>query len=187
MAASYKLNMLKPLNAPFHFGIESTNWCNFKCSFCPQSNLDHKNMRKSGYLSEERFKLFIDKIKEIKSGNSNISLCLDGEPLMNKSFTSLIRISNENGLFPRFSSNGRLLTEDIANILSSYRFLASIDFSSEAEIFDSIRGGKGDFKIVLENLRVLVDKAILNHCIKLEIVDISHFSGDVDAADSLKK
>ena len=187
LGASYKLKMLKPMGPPYQFSIEATNKCNFKCSFCPQSSPTHKDMRSVGNLSLDHFQLFIKKIKKVKYGNSNVSICLDGEPLMNKSFSKFIKIANDEGLFPRFSSNGKLLTQSIVNELSGFNFLVAIDFSSEPEVFDKVRGNAGDYRIVFDNLRYLVDKASHNPHIKIEIVDITHFSEAFDKAKSLKK
>lgn len=187
LGVSYKLKMLRPLGPPYQFSIEATNRCNFKCSFCPQSNPNHKTMRPVGNLPVEHFFSFARAIKELNSGNSNVSICLDGEPLMNKSFVEFIRISNEEGLFPRFSSNGGLLTPVVVDELSRFSFLAAVDFSSEPDLFDSIRGRSGDFHVVLDNLKYLVDKASSNPRIKVEIVDITHFSKAFDKESSIKK
>lgn len=187
LGTSYKFKMLKPLGPPFRFSIEATNRCNFKCDFCPQSSPTHKDMRAVGNLSPANFHLFLEKIKEVRSGNRNISICLDGEPLMNKSFPEFIKISNEEGMSPRFSSNAMLLTPRILDELSRFNFSAAVDFSSEPEVFDNIRGKNGDFKIVLDNLRYLVSNAIENPAIGIEIVDITHFSGVIDKANSLEK
>jgi len=187
LGISYKLKLLKPPCPPYQYLIEATNRCNFKCVFCPQSDPEHKNTREYGFLTPQKFQIFSEKIRDAKPGSSNISICLDGEPLMNKSFVDFIRIANQADLFPRFSSNGKLLTPAMADeLVKCGRFLAAIDFSSEAEIFDTIRGGKGDYDVVLNNLKYLVDIAIHNPEIKLEIVDISSFSG-ADPELSLSK
>ena len=187
MGSSYKLKLVKPLGPPYQFSIEATNRCNFKCAFCPQSRPDHKNVRAVGSLSLENFRLFVKKIKEINPGNSNLSICLDGEPLMNKNFPDFIRLANDEGLFPRFSSNGRLFSQKIIDELSGLKFLAAVDFSSEEKVFDTTRGNSGDYKIVLNNLKNLVDKATKNPGIKLEIVDTTHFDKNYAPTDSLRK
>lgn len=187
LGISYKRKLLKPLSPPFQYSIEPTNYCNFKCSFCPQSDPQHKKKREYGFLNPEDLRTFLKKIGEVKPGSSNFSLCLDGEPLMNKSFPEFIKIINQNNLFPRFSSNGKLLTPNMVDeLVRCGNFLAAVDFSSEAEIFNSIRGRKGDYEIVYNNLKYLVDVATHNSKIKLEIVDITHFSG-IDPVPSLKK
>jgi radical SAM protein with 4Fe4S-binding SPASM domain len=65
--------------------------------------------------------------------------------------------------------------------------LAEIDFSSEQEVFDKVRGKKGDFDIVLYNLNHLVNEAINHENIFLEIGDITHFNDKYDKTSSLKK
>ena len=178
LGISYKLKLTKPLNPPYQFSIEPTNICNFKCVFCPQSNTEHRRIRKQGYLTVENMQLFLKQIRSVNPGNKNISLTLDGEPTLNKALPEFIRLINAEGLFPRFSSNAKNLTPGLVDkLVASGYFLASIDFASEAKYFDTVRGREGDFEIVLENLRYLVEAARKNPKIKLEIVNISHFSG----------
>jgi radical SAM protein with 4Fe4S-binding SPASM domain len=187
MGISYKLKLARLLCPPYQFAIEATNHCNFRCSFCPQSDPAHRKIRQTGLLTVENFRLYLDRIKETRPGNTNLSICLDGEPLMNQRFAEFIRIANEQGFDPRFSSNGRLLTPELANELArAGGFLASIDFSPEKEVFENIRGRADDFDIVLANLRYLAELAAKNPKIKLEIVDISSFSG-ADRGASLQK
>ncbi|MDH4028152.1 MAG: radical SAM protein [Nitrospirota bacterium] len=178
LAASYKLKLLRPLNPPFQFSIEPTNVCNFKCVFCPQSGFDHRSNRKRGYLTLENMRSFLSQIREIRPGNRNVSLTLDGEPTLNNDLPEFIRMINAEGLMPRFSSNARMLTPDLIERLAvSGRFLVSVDFADKAASFENIRGREGDFGIVLGNLRHLVEVAGKNRKIQIEIVNISHFSG----------
>jgi len=178
MGASYKLKLLKPLCPPYQYAVEATNYCNFRCSFCPQSDPEHRGRRQSGFLTLEDFQLYLQRIKAEKPGNINLSICLDGEPLMNKQFPEFIRLAHEQGFFPRFSSNGRLITPETADRLAQAGgFLASIDFSPDPAIFETIRGKPGDFKVVLDNLQHLVRLAQSNPRVQLEIVDISGFTG----------
>jgi sulfatase maturation enzyme AslB (radical SAM superfamily) len=187
LGLSYKLKLLLPISPPYNFAIEATNRCNFKCLFCPQSDPNHKNLRPRGNLTADNFLYFLSKIKAVKSGNSNISICLDGEPLMNNFFFDFIQITNNEGLYPRFSSNGKLLVPSLIDKLSQYKFLASIDFSSEKKIFEQIRGNKGDYDIILQNLLYLVEKAKIYPWVSVEIVDITNFFGDKNIEKSFKK
>ena len=187
LGVSYKLGLSKPLGPPYQYAVESTNRCNFKCAFCPQSNPDHGDTRDTGYLTVDNFRLFLERVAAVRGGNPNVSICLDGEPLMNRQFPEFIRIANEAGFFPRFSSNGKLLTPEVVDALAPYGFLAAVDFSSEREVFERYRGRRGDFDVVLANLRHLVEMARKNPRVKAEIVDITHYSGETDAGDSLAR
>ncbi|MCD6364962.1 MAG: radical SAM protein [Planctomycetes bacterium] len=187
LALSYKLGLLKPLCPPYQYSIEATNYCNFKCVFCPQSSPEHRLSREFGYLTVENFRLFLERIQHERPGNRNISICLDGEPLLNKHFPEFIILANEAGMKPRFSSNGKLLTPQLADRLAECgRFLVAIDFASDADVFDTIRGRPGDFDIVLGHLTHLIDIAARNRQIDVEIMDTTHFDGR-DQAASLEK
>lgn len=182
----YWLKLHKPLGPPIQFSIEATNRCNFRCVFCPQSNPEHKNRRPVGELTIENFRVFLEKVKKVKSGNSKLSICLDGEPLMNRSFVEFVKLANEAGFCARFSSNGRLFLPAVTDALMKNLFIASIDFASEAAAFETMRGRIGDFEIVLDNLRYLVKRASENRNIGVEIVDVTHFDGHVAPEESLR-
>jgi radical SAM protein with 4Fe4S-binding SPASM domain len=132
-------------------------------------------------------RLFLKRVREINPGNRNISLALDGEPALNKALPEFVRLINDEGMLPRFSSNAKNLTPELVDKLTaSGSFLASIDFASKAMYFDNVRGKDGDFRIVLNNLRSMVNIARGNPELKLEIINISHFSG-ADPDTSLRE
>ena len=187
LGVSYKSKLSKPLHPPYQFSIEPTNTCNYKCVFCPQSDPDHILNRKQGSLTVENMCLFLKHVREVSHGNKNISLTLDGEPTLNKNLPEFIRLINTEGFMPRFSSNAKNLTSALFDrLVASGAFLASVDFASEAKHFDNIRGKEGDFEIILGNLRNMVDIAKKNSKLKLEIVNISHYSG-ADPEQSLRE
>ena len=182
MGLGYKLGLKKLPYPPYSITIEATNRCNFKCEFCPQSNPQHMYERPIGDLSIDCFKEFIRQVKELRTGNNKISICLDGEPLLNSNFPEFIRISNENKLVPRFSTNGKLLTKKMINELLSFgRFNVSVDFTSQKEYFEGPRGEAGDFEIIRGNLQYLVKCAKTNKNIYVEINDTSNYSGEKSA------
>ena len=145
------------MGPPIRYSIESTNYCNFKCRFCPQSDPAHKHSRARGFLTTENLKIFLDRVKEVKPGTRTISVCLDGEPLLNEAFPDLIRMIIDEGFFPSFSSNGKLLTpETLDRIAAAGDFLVAVDFSHDPKCFDGVRGREGDHEIVLRNLQNLI-------------------------------
>ncbi len=50
MGLSYQLRLTRPWNLPYVYSIEATNYCNFKCDFCPQSKEYHADARDRGFL-----------------------------------------------------------------------------------------------------------------------------------------
>ncbi|NIA06529.1 MAG: radical SAM protein [Actinobacteria bacterium] len=178
MAFAYKRAQPVLKHPPYMFSIEATNICNYKCSFCPQSDPAHAARRTQGQLSTEGMKCFLDRVVESGTSNRNISICLDGEPTINKHLPQFVRLINDYGFSPRFSSNGRLLDQNLAEaLISAGPFLASIDFASQPSYFEQVRGREGDFSRILDQLRYLIDQARLNRNIRLEVVDTSVFSG----------
>ena len=178
MAFAYKF--AKPIlkYPPYMFSIEATNICNYKCAFCPQSDPAHASRRAQGQLDLDSMKCFLDRVAESGTSNRNISICLDGEPTINKHLPEFIRLINEYGFFPRFSSNGRLLDKTLTDaLICAGPFLASIDFASDAEYFENVRGRQGDFSRILDHLHYLIAQARVNLAIRLEVVDTSVFSG----------
>jgi radical SAM protein with 4Fe4S-binding SPASM domain len=188
LGLAYKVKKATKLSfPPYQYTIEPTNICNLKCSFCPQSNPEHKDLREKGYLSVENFKLFLDKITDIGGSNRNLNLTLDGEPLLNPSFIDLIEVTCERGYFPVFASNGTRLNKEITDrFIKAGPFRVSIDFASDENIFESIRGKKGHFKLVRENLNYLIECARNNPNVQVDIYDISTFAG-ADPNSSLAK
>lgn len=183
-AFSYKTKLIRPLGLPCHFVIEATNYCNFRCAFCPQSNPDHKNVRKYGFLSQDGFRFFIKRLLDANICSKFISIGLDGEQLLNKYFVEFVKITNQAGFIAQVPSNGKLLTPDYLDKLLGCNFMASIDFTSDKALFEKVRGGVGDFDVVLANLRNVMDHARMDNKIRLDIADISTFAGK-DAAVSL--
>ena len=186
MALSYKLARPILKHPPYMFSIEATNICNYKCSFCPQSDPAHAARRTQGQLSTDGMKCFLDRVVESGTSNRNISICLDGEPTINKNLPRFIRLINDYGFLPRFSSNGRLLDQTLVDaLIAAGPFLASIDFASDAKYFDQVRGRNGDFSRILSQLHYLVEQARAHPSMRLEVVDTSVFSG-ADSEPSLK-
>ncbi|MCK5127818.1 MAG: SPASM domain-containing protein [candidate division Zixibacteria bacterium] len=170
---------------PYQFTIEPTNICNLSCDFCPQSDPNHFDSRPVGQLTIENFKTFLDKISICGASNKNLNLTLDGEPFINKNFISFIEMAAKRGYFCVFASNGTLINQEKADRLSTAGpFRASIDFSSDEKIYETIRGKKGHFELVRKNLVYLMEVARSNSNVHLDIHDITSFSG-ADAEESL--
>lgn len=188
IAWAYKVTKAVELSyPPYQFTIEPTNACNLKCDFCPQSDPDHFQTRPKGRLTVENFKRFLQKIDDTGSSNRNINLTLDGEPFNNRDFLSILELATASGRFPVFATNATLLTkEKIDRMVAAGPLRASIDFASDRDIFESIRGQEGHFDLVKQNLLHLMELSRIHTGIHLDIHDISSFTG-CDAAESLKK
>lgn len=95
--------------------IEPTNRCNADCHFCPRDMSPHE-----GLMSLEVFEQSLARVIEYRdtaiaiSGSCDfdwVSLCGEGEPLLNRNLPTFIRRIREVGLRTHVASNGSLLDD----------------------------------------------------------------------------
>lgn len=162
---------------PYQFTIEPTNICNLRCTFCPQSDPQHHARREAGRLSVENLRLFLQRRRDAKPSNRNINFTLDGEPFINTNFVQLVQIAVQEGLFVIFASNGTLLSPKVADrLIAAGPFRASIDFAPDRDVYESLRGRKGDHEMVYRNLSYLIGQAQKKTSIHLDVHDITPFT-----------
>jgi len=186
LAWAYKISHATVLSyPPYQFTIEATNACNLACDFCPQSDPEHKENRPPGMLTEENLALFLERVNESGTANRNINFTLDGEPFLNKKFVRFIEMASAAGFVSGFATNATLMNREIIDaMIEAGPFRASIDFASDSEIFEKVRGRQGHFERVYENLLYLVEKSRDHKSFRVDIHDISSFAG-IDADRSL--
>lgn len=163
---------------PYQFTIEPTNSCNLRCPFCPQSDPEHSCRRAFGQLTEANLRLFLAHLRDIRPANRHLNFTLDGEPFLNRDFVRFVELAAEEGYFSVFATNATRLDPPTADrLIAAGPFRASIDFAASEQIFESIRGRKGDYGIVLTNLRYLVERSTTNHGVHVDIHDIAPYAG----------
>jgi sulfatase maturation enzyme AslB (radical SAM superfamily) len=85
--------------------LESTNHCNFACSFCPHPTME----RKKGFMSESTIYKIIDQASGL--GFKMLDLRNFGEPIMDKRLASFASYSRDKGFSKIYiHTNGHLLT-----------------------------------------------------------------------------
>ncbi|MGB8656483.1 MAG: radical SAM protein [Candidatus Zixiibacteriota bacterium] len=167
---SGKTNLKYP---PLFYSIEVTNICNYRCGYCPQSNLDNHIIKK-GQMSIGLFEDILEKIAKLKPV-TQIYLTGSGEPLMHPELEKFISLSNQYGFIPSFSSNGSLFTEErIESLMNSGKFSLTVDFSPHREIYETNRAG-GNWESVYKNLKNLLNakRKLGGNYPKVEIRDMS--------------
>jgi radical SAM protein with 4Fe4S-binding SPASM domain len=172
---------------PYQYTIEPTNSCNLRCPFCPQSDPDHAHRRPAaaGQLTEENFRIFLNRLREAHPANRNLNFTLDGEPFLNRHFIPFVQLAAEAGYFSIFATNATLLDPSTADrLVAAGPFRASIDFAARQEVFESIRGRAGDYERVLENLRYLMEQSRRHRGVHVDVHDIATYMG-ADPAASL--
>jgi len=174
--------------APKEINIEPTNICNYRCSFCQQSNPAHHELP-SGFMKLEDLDVILDKV--IESGaawNGVISYTHDGEPLLHPDFVEFVGRANRRGLRPRFSSNASELTPGKADQLEATGyFRPSIDFSGSKEVFETHRGKRGHWERVRNHIAYLIEMSNRNPKVSVEINEMSAVARPEDTQEVLQR
>ncbi len=171
---SVKLNYL-----PDDISIETTNICNFKCQFCPQSDSEHFSHLNKSYLTSENLEIILKKLRAEGITTNLLHWTLDGEPFINKNFPELFEVALKYGFHRfHFSTNGTLCdAKTLRAFPVSHRLsiTLAIDFCADPEYFESVRGTKDSWERVVNNIKSLLDAEDLNH-VHIELQDIFSFS-----------
>ncbi len=137
------------LVGPLAVHLEVVGACNLTCKHCFAGVLP----RNEHPLSVREMDTLFGDLARIGSFRLGLT---GGEPLLRKDLLDILDAATEHGLHPCFTTNGLLVTEDLARALGQ-RELVWLNVSLDgptAETNDAIRGA-GTFAAVLDNLRWL--------------------------------
>ena len=154
-----KLEDVIPLNTPFSIFIEPSDKCNFKCKFCPTSNLElMKNTegRNYGNMDFTLYKKVIDDICEFDENIKMLHLYQHGEPLLNKNFADMVQYAKKSCKINRIdtTTNGYLLTKELSmKIIESGldRINISIEGVDEYQYYQ-VSNTKINFEKLVDNI-----------------------------------
>ena len=165
---------LKTPDFPRRLQIETTNRCNFSCTFCPQSRPDHFDDNPRVELSPDDAHALLLRLREAGVGSDMMSWTLDGEPFMNRRFPKILERACALGFTTHsFASNGALMSRERAHALPHRcRYIVLTDFCADEAEFEAIRGPRSSWRRVLENLRAILDDRALDH-MELHVGDIA--------------
>ncbi|MEW6582381.1 MAG: radical SAM protein [Actinomycetota bacterium] len=128
----------------------STRRCNLACAHC---YTDSTSRRYENELDHEEALAFIGDIAEF---GSPALLMSGGEPLMRERVFELIGHALDGGLSVTLSSNGTLITEDVARRLADLgvRYVG-LSLDGLGEVHDRFRGRRGAFEKTMAGIRRL--------------------------------
>ena len=148
--------------------IETHNYCNAKCVFCPVPKLE----RKRGFMSDELFKKIIDDAAENTPNVVHVYPFMNGEPFIDPKL--LDRVAYINQKLPKTKvvlfSNCSLLTKELVDKMLTVK-VAAIIVSLNAgnpEKYKEIMGL--DFEQTIANVDYLVEKKPNNLEVTISIV-----------------
>ena len=162
---------------PTEIDLEITNRCNFKCSFCPQSDPEHFNRVPATAMTPGQAGQILQKLRSGGIKTSIIHWTLDGEPFMHKRFHEIVMVAASYGFSTHhFATNGYFLSSERLRQFPSrgQRYFLTPDFCSEETFFETHRGIKGSWRVVLDNIRACLADPELEH-FHFKITDISSY------------
>lgn len=157
--------------------LEVTNVCNFKCAFCVQSLPNHHSIVPKSYLAPETADRILKKLRAGGVRTNVIHWTHDGEPFMNRRFAQICEVGVRNGFTHMyFATNAMLCTPDRMAQLpkDGCRFTLIIDFCYDKDQFEEIRGTRGSWDTIRQNILEILTNDKFSH-ISLEVKDISTF------------
>lgn len=134
--------------------IEVSGVCNLRCPMCSYP----RSSRKKGFMDWSLFEKIVMDAK--RNGHAIASLHFFGEPLLWPHIINGVALLTENGFYPRISTNGMLLTGEMALKLQNAglkEMLVTVD-TLEAEAYKKIREG-GNLEVIKENIHDAIKAA----------------------------
>lgn len=182
------LGKILPLATPFNVVIDSSERCNFQCSYCFRGDADHKEnwgyAKRNELMTWEIFQKVVAQIKEFPEEVKQISLSNHGEPLCNPMISQMAAYIKQQGIKSRVSihTNASLLNEKIAMELAR----ANIDKvvislqGLTVEKYKKVCNVSIDFEKLCRNIEILY-KNKTNTQVFVKIMDIALDDGEEEA------
>lgn len=167
------------VSPPEEVFLEITNACNFKCSYCPHADPNHFLEVRPASLSPDDVALLLGKLRDGGVRTSAIHLNIDGEPFMNRRIGEICTAAIGKGWNTFiFATNGYYASIDRVKALpavgNDIRYLFTIDFCSDPQLFERYRGGAGSWDVVRQNVCDLLSHDIPH--VSVVMTDISSFT-----------
>ena len=107
-----------PLATPFGLFIDPSNFCNFRCTFCPRNLPEFHDFAGSfSHMQMDLFRKIISDIHQFKEKIKAIRLYYLGEPLLNPNFVEMLNLVMSENITERveITTNASLLTNGISD------------------------------------------------------------------------
>lgn len=175
-----------PLETPYSIHIDVCSLCNFKCSFCFQSDKEairRKGLQR-GFMDFTLFQKIADDLTHFKDKFKKVKIGLHGEPTMHPELPAMIRLLKSKNVTDTIElfTNGSFL-KPVLNREIIEAGLSRINISVEAldcARYEKVTGYRMDMEGFVANIKDLYD--IRGNCrIYIKIVDI-----DLSADDKQK-
>ena len=133
----------------------TTRRCNLRCVHCYSQS---ENKLYPNELTTNEAKAFV---ADLAAFGVKVLLFSGGEPLLRQDLFEVARFASDRGLRPVLSTNGTLITEDVAGQLKNAGFsYIGISLDGIGETNDKFRGKKGAYELAVNGIRT---------CLKAEV------------------
>lgn len=151
--------------------IELTGLCNEHCRHCGSNCGDFKEVNP---LSAEEIETLLLQVKE-DFDIKNLSLAVTGgEPLLRPDFFEIMGRANEMGYRWGMTSNGTLITEEVARKLADAGMKTiSVSVDGLADTHDWFRQKPGSYELTMQGIRNLLAVGTFQH---VQITSVIHHS-----------
>jgi len=173
------LHKLLPLNTPTFVLVDPSDFCNFKCTFCPTGDeaLVASRNRKNGFLSLELFRKVLDDLKAFSSKVPILSLHKDGEPYLNRNLEAMIAEAKAAKVadWVCTTTNGSFLTpERIHDTIAAGLDLMTVSIKhAHNEGYADITGTRVTYRQILESVRLVHEEKLRLHSSMQVVVRIT--------------
>lgn len=153
-----RLETVIPLETPFELQLAVASNCNFRCTFCPCSDIKSLKQAniKRGIMDFDLYKKIIDDLEEFPQKIKVLRLMREGEPLLNKRFADMVRYAKKKQPSVKVdtTTNASLLTPELSDdIIDSGLDKIFISLQGmNAEAYKRLSGVDIDFERFLENV-----------------------------------
>jgi AdoMet-dependent heme synthase len=168
---------------PYHVVWETTTRCNLNCIHCYASSAEARHSE----LTTAEGKRLLEQIAMIE--DMRMIVITGGEPLLRNDIFQLMEHAGKLGFHIIFSTNGTLLTPDIARDLAKLgivNFSISLDGYTR-ECHESIRRKEGCFQGAIEGMKAAAQTGV---CTQVNFTamkqNLDELPGLIDLAESMK-
>ena len=134
------------LSAPESVHLAVTHRCNYKCPSC------YVDDSVTEEITTEEVKALIDEMANMKVFQLAIG---GGEPFLRDDLIDIVRYARQKGVIPNITTNGSLITEDIADELSGYIGQIQLSVNGHNKALHESAREKGSFEAVLRSMDIL--------------------------------
>ncbi len=146
------------MNFPQYVSFTVTNACNLRCRMCGQWSEEgyvyNRIKAPAAPMKLADWKRLVD---EIAPYNIKFLLVRGGEPFLFPGIIELLEYINSKGIFISVDTNGTVLKKYAADIVRIGNMHITFSVDGPEEIHDAVRGKKGCYQEIKENIALLND------------------------------